>query len=408
MTRWLFALILACACGPCCPCDDCPCEGQELPLVASYSLPVAVQFNWSPPAAHHEAVVAVQAGNRGGSGVYVECEGVFMVLTCEHVAVGGSTMTAKFRDGTVRSGSPRTDKFGHDVAGMLVEKHPTVTPIQFAPSIPTPTKVEMLGYAGPAGRLRHWWGSVARDSSIAVTKYDAGVGSGDSGGPVLNEQGQLIGLLAHGEQPNNTDGWATYNRAGGPAWTPLRNFAIRLRAFSNPSGTNPPLNERPAGGCGPGGCPPYGGGGYGGGGLYPPSPDQYPQQPTPAAPGCQCPDYAAQIAAMEAKIANLELQGLVPGPAGKDGKDGKSPSADEIAAKLQPSLPTADAIASVLFVQYGDQLADNLKAKIPPLYVEVIDPTGKYSAPPQAIRFMEGEGLRLVLDPTQLVLPKAD
>lgn len=306
--RYIVAFLLLCGTA----------SGQVTSLDLDYyaaAQPVAVTFDWSPAAAHHDAVVRVQAGNQGGSGVYIEVDGVHMILTCAHVVgtMDGQgrivsvfkSITATFRDGATRTGAPRNDKFGNDIAGIIVEPHPSVPPLKLATKQPGRPKVEMLGYAGRENKLRHWWGNVANGSTVSSNWYTAGVGSGDSGGPVLNEQRELIGLLAHGDTStrDDTDGWATYHRAGGPAWTPLRNFAIRLRAFANPSGKNPPLNQRPQG-CGPGGRfpQPYGGGG----GLYPPDEYEPQPQPTPADPGCQCPDYSGRLSDIEARLTGLE------------------------------------------------------------------------------------------------------
>jgi hypothetical protein len=331
-------------------------SGQVTSLDIDYyaaSQPVAVTFDWSPAAAHHDAVVRVQAGSQGGSGVYIEVDGVHMILTCAHVVgtmdgqgrITGvfKSVKATFRDGTTRTGAPRNDKHGYDIAGIIVEPHPSVPPLKLAVKQPGRPKVEMLGYAGRENKLRHWWGNVARGSSVTDNWYTAGVGSGDSGGPVLNEQCELIGLLAHGDTStrDDTDGWATYHRAGGPAWTPLRNFAIRLRAFANPSGKNPPLNQRPSyGGDTCPNCPNQGGGG---GGLYPP--DEYePQpeapQPTPADPGCQCPDYSGRLSAIEGDVAGLKLLGGGKGEKGDKGDPGESADTAAIMAAMKVELNT--------------------------------------------------------------------
>lgn len=366
--------------------------------------PMAVQFDWSPSAAHHAAVVIVQAENRRGSGVYVVEGGLHLVLTCQHVVESAAEAMVMFSDGTRRTGQVRTDKFGHDVAAIVIDPHGAVQPLRVAASTPQYARVEMLGFGGPANRLRHYWGNL-RLASPDHALYDAGVASGDSGGPVLDANGDVVGLLAHGDTATKdpTDGWeGTFHTAGGPAWKPIRNFVDRVRQA---------VGCRP-GGCGPGGCGPGGSGQ--GGGLYPPDdvrPTPQPQ-PTPAQP---TPNYSAELQRISDRLAQLESRQVLQGPPGqdgrngrdgKDGRHGKDADMPAIIGAINAKLPTPEAIADVMFAKYGAAMEARLKQSIPPLYVEVIDPTGKYSAPPVAIRFMEGEGLRLHLDPTTLAIPQ--
>lgn len=356
-------------------------------------------FHWSPANKPYFSAACVVKSSDGkcGSGVYCEYDGMVGVLTCKHVA-GGESMTCTFNDGQSLRGKYRTDKLGHDIAWVSV-KHPTITPLKISDVGPQQgERVEFVSRGGPLSQLRHWYGTVESDGERL--NVNANITPGDSGGTILNAGGEIVGVSTDGRTTaTKVNGWVVYAGAGSPGWTPIRNFVRRVREAI---GTQCPD------------CPPQPRGNYGD--LYPPDygrappppPPQYDKpQPSPIQPG----DLDGVIAAFDRLMEKMEPIPGPPGPPGKDGcdgKDGKSPSADDVAKALQPSLPTAESIADVLYVKYGDQLTARVKAQIPPLYVEVIDPTGKYSAPPQAIHFMEGEGLRLVLDPTQLVLPKAD
>lgn len=369
MKRWLLIFLLACSCGPCCPCgDDCPCESAEV----AQSL-----FAWSPGGKpyHANACVVKSSDGKCGSGVYLQYGGMVGVLTCQHVA--GGKMSATFSDGKTLSGEHRTDKFGHDIAWIAV-KHPTIEPLNLSAVAPKPgERVEFVSRGGPVSQLRHWYGTVESDGERL--RVDANITPGDSGGTILNERGEVVGVSTDGAATATyVGGWVVYAGAGSPGYGPIRKFLQRLHTQFCPDGR----------------CPPQ----YGD--LYPPEQGEPPTPPTPL------PIDDSALDELRQRIDQLEKSQR--GPAGKDGRDGKdgvSPDPQAIADSIK--LPSVEQIADAWHAKYGAKIVAEVKAQIPPLYVEVVDPSGKYSSPPQAIHFMQGEGLRLTLDPTQLVLPKA-
>lgn len=203
--------------------------------VDEYSASLAsVQFNWSPTAPHQLAEVRVIAGNRLGTGTYVQQDGVKFVLTCKHVCEGSADGRCKveFHNGKSAIGEWTMDKFGYDIAAIRVDE-PGVTPLRIADAKPAASsRIEILGYAHSDNlTLRHWYGTLSSTSN-GTGYYGAGVAHGDSGGGVLNDRHELVGLVAWGDpQVADSNGkHETYHRSGGPFWTPVRSFASRLAA----------------------------------------------------------------------------------------------------------------------------------------------------------------------------------
>lgn len=431
MKRWLVILLLACSCGPCCPCkEDCPCDAQQPRTSIDHGYYAANNaqplFAWSPhgKSYHANACVVKASDGKCGSGTYIQYGGMTGVLTCQHVV--GGRMTATFSDGKQLSGDPITDKLGNDIAWFAVT-HPTLKPLSLSATAPAPgERVEFVSRGGPKSGLRHWFGSVQSDGDKLT--IDANITPGDSGGGIVNSRGEVIGVSTDGQTTaalafadgrtilnpdpsyakrvyESNQAWIVYGTAGSPGYGPIRRFLQRVHArLQNPF-------------CPDGNCPDYSqpdsGGRYGP--LYPPS--EQPETPdyTPPVP-------STEVAELRERIDSLEKS--LQGPKGDKGDAGKSPSADEVAAslvknhgneiagKIKVDIPPLYVESSpgkpLVAVDVANGQPLKLHEVVPPLYVEVVDPTGKYSAPPQAIRFMDGEGLRLTLDPTQIVLPKAN
>lgn len=204
----------------------------------------AVRFNWSLSAPHHESATVVKAGNSMGSGTYVTFDGHKLILTCRHVVAGSGTAEIRFQDGRRVTGTCTTDKYNHDLAVVVIPPTAGVT-VPVAQQV-TDARVEILGFGGPRDILRHWYGSrTGLDTAGNVADYSCGVAAGDSGGGVLNMQGEIVGVMTHGTTASDTeniDNWRTHERSGGPYLTPIRSFLgrvvakIRARQLCPPGG----------------------------------------------------------------------------------------------------------------------------------------------------------------------------
>jgi hypothetical protein len=288
--------------------------------------------NWqlSPSAEHHAAVVEVKTFIRNthngreygkGSGTYVRYGELTGIMTAAHVVKGGPLGTSEviWQDGTKVSGAWTNCRLGADVAWVDAQ-HATIPPLEIGESPPQQGEwLELCGYGGPGdsskNSFRHWWGTFAASGRMTDNRgnpeaeYHCPVMEGDSGGAILNQQRQLVGVIATGDVPIRRIGTAlALDGMGGPAHSVVLAFAGRVQ-------------QR---GCGPSSCPPPQGGG---GGAYPPriapTPRQKPDQPPPLVP---VPPVAPTIdldSLAEKLVEKMAEDPRFKGPPGQDGQDGK-------------------------------------------------------------------------------------
>jgi S1-C subfamily serine protease len=154
-----------------------------------------------------------RAGGSGvGSGVIVSDDGA--ILTAHHVVDGARTITVIFADGT-------------EVAAVLAEAFPNDLAVLRANGAPEIIVPAILGGAGPrvgdeAFAVGNPLGLAAslsagvisglnRTSTVqpgnrelaGLIQFDAAVNPGSSGGPLLNRNGQVIGIVTALANPNN-------------------------------------------------------------------------------------------------------------------------------------------------------------------------------------------------------------
>jgi len=287
------------------------------------------EWDWSPAAKHHQAVVEVRCGDRGTSGIYLQHGELRGVLTVAH-GLAGETATVTFSDGTRRSGPATIDKYRHDLAWIFVE-HPRLSPLRVAEAAPTAgQRVEFVTYGGPQnGRLRHFFAKVT-GAEQKMTRYDCPVISGDSGGAILNDGHEVVGVQANASTKlSRPEGWPVYGGAASAGWRPLRDFVGRVRAR-----------------CREGWCPAPQEPGAGGELLYPPvAPPQISELPKPdsPAPDPEPPSIGLRDASRVDPPAASTPPAIVdrpstpqagpPGPAGPAGAPGKPGAAGQRGAR---------------------------------------------------------------------------
>lgn len=236
-------------------------------------------WQWSPAGDHHQAVVLVKTEEAGaiksGSGCYAQIGDVRGVLTARHV-IGSAPAEITWSDGQTTTGREATvDKTNADLAWIVTE-HPTIRPLSVAATSPAPGDwVELCGYGGPRDALRHYWGQLSAEAFQNNSSYTCAVMQGDSGGPVLDRQGQVVGVISFGSgQTIGTVGTAqAYGRAGGPSYAITSAFTTRVSQR---------YAAAAVASCGPSGCaPPIRAGRIPDQYAYPPSPIQKPPSPSP-------------------------------------------------------------------------------------------------------------------------------
>jgi S1-C subfamily serine protease len=156
--------------------------------------------------AQNRAVATGRAGaflittstNSLGSGWVLNPDG--LAVTAAHVVGGANSFQATFADGDVREGVVVATDRATDLALLRIDPEPVLHPLDLAQAPLTGTRVIALG--APGGRL----GTVTRGEitslqarptdqiSIGLIQHSAALAPGSSGGPLLNCQGEVVGI----------------------------------------------------------------------------------------------------------------------------------------------------------------------------------------------------------------------
>ena len=138
-----------------------------------------------------------------GAGVVVNADGT--VLTALHVVAGSSSITVAFSDGTTSPATVASRKPESDIATLTPAKLPeTVVPAVLGGGLPVGAPVFAVGH--PLGLTDSLSAGVvsALDRTVRVEgnrklehliQFDAAVNPGNSGGPLLNKAGQVVGIV---------------------------------------------------------------------------------------------------------------------------------------------------------------------------------------------------------------------
>ena len=138
-----------------------------------------------------------------GAGVVVNASGA--VLTALHVVDGAEGVQVRFSDGTRADAEVRTRRAEDDIAVLAVDQLPeVVVPAVLGGGAQVGQDVIAVGH--PFGLSRTLTSGVVSglDRSVrlddggeldGLIQFDAAVNPGNSGGPLLNEAGQVIGIV---------------------------------------------------------------------------------------------------------------------------------------------------------------------------------------------------------------------
>jgi S1-C subfamily serine protease len=149
---------------------------------------------------------------RLGSGVVINAAGA--VLTALHVVEGATRIQLSFADGTTAGATVLVTKAESDIAVLAPDRLPDlVVPAVMAGPPPVGDAVYAVG--NPLGLTHSLTAGVvsATDRSIptgrgelsGLIQFDAAVNPGNSGGPLLNRAGQVVGIVTALANPANQD-----------------------------------------------------------------------------------------------------------------------------------------------------------------------------------------------------------
>jgi S1-C subfamily serine protease len=156
------------------------------------------------------------SGDGLGSGVVVSTGGD--ILTSLHVVAGATTIKLTFADGSTSPGEVVTQQPDHDIAVL----HATEPPANLVPAVlGDPRSVQVGSEAFVVGNPFGLYGSMSSgvvsglgrsfklpDSDIVLDgliQVDAAVNPGNSGGPLVNRSGQVVGIVAALINPTKED-----------------------------------------------------------------------------------------------------------------------------------------------------------------------------------------------------------
>jgi len=153
------------------------------------------------------SVVVIRVPGEVGSGTFIDAKG--LVLTASHVVEVAQEITVEFLDGATVSAHVLYSEPAADVALLqLTTVPPTAVPASLGDSDTTEIGDEILVIGAPMGvsytltrgiisarrHARQLYGGFERGE---LFQTDAAINPGNSGGPMLNMQGEVIGVVSH-------------------------------------------------------------------------------------------------------------------------------------------------------------------------------------------------------------------
>jgi S1-C subfamily serine protease len=158
-----------------------------------------------------QVVTRSSDGSGTGAGVVVNASGA--VLTALHVVAGAASVQVRFADGTRARATVASRRDADDIAVLSVDRLPqVVVPAVLGGTAQVGQPVVAVGH--PFGLTRTVTSGVvsALDRSVrlddggtldGLIQFDAAVNPGNSGGPLLDEAGQVIGIVTGLANPSD-------------------------------------------------------------------------------------------------------------------------------------------------------------------------------------------------------------
>ena len=197
--------------GPATSAKRASATATPTPVTTATPLPVPDLYRQVVPS----VVLITTSEGSLGSGVIITDTGT--VLTANHVISGGGSISILFADGTKTSGTIAAAYPKIDIATLIPRKLPeVVVPATLGGGVAVGSDVVAIG--NPLGlRDSTTTGVVSGLNRKTETKagalsgliqFDAAVNPGSSGGPLLNAQGIVVGVVVSIAAPGNDEAFA--------------------------------------------------------------------------------------------------------------------------------------------------------------------------------------------------------
>jgi S1-C subfamily serine protease len=176
------------------------------------------------------------SGESLGAGVVVTNTGE--ILTALHVVAGATAIKVSFSDGTTSPATIVTSDATHDIASLMPQHPPAViVPAVLGGGVQVGDQVFAVGHplglldsltAGVVSGLDRTFKGDNGQTLTGLIQFDAAVNPGNSGGPLVNRQGQVVGIVTGIANPAGVDDFAGISfavpimTAGGAAGAPSK------------------------------------------------------------------------------------------------------------------------------------------------------------------------------------------
>ncbi|MEV4802113.1 trypsin-like peptidase domain-containing protein [Nonomuraea sp. NPDC049421] len=147
------------------------------------------------------SVVSIETGTSGGSGFVVDGQG--HILTNAHVVAGSTQVTVVLADGTRLTARVAGADRGEDLAVLEVDHPGELTPATLGRSSELAVGDQVLAIGSPLGLSGTVTSGIVSaldrevrlgDSRRTAVQTDASINPGNSGGPLVNAQGEVVGV----------------------------------------------------------------------------------------------------------------------------------------------------------------------------------------------------------------------
>jgi S1-C subfamily serine protease len=173
-----------------------------------------------------------------GTGVIIDAKGT--VLTSLHIVKNAQKMQVVFRDGSFTEASKITEIPDNDLALL----RPAVVPDDIVPAVLAPSSTldvgdEVIAVGNPFGinysvsaGVISGLGRIFRSKEIGMLRnmiqFDAAVNPGNSGGPLVNRDGEVVGIVAGLLNPMQEEFFVGIG------------YAVPIETFMSRGGSGPP------------------------------------------------------------------------------------------------------------------------------------------------------------------------